>query len=145
MSMTKLSTKQRTQERIRIVQEYLLMDFPTCDIITQCQQKWGITDRQIYRYIKKGLESFQKMNEYAIDKKRAYYIHRRKKLLRELGEDYRKTPAGVSAMEKILQGIEKLEGLHVEKHDITTKGESLNEAFYQFLMQTSEKQADGSK
>ena len=39
------------EKRIRVVQEWILEDWPSVDIIAQLAQKWGVGDRQSKRYI----------------------------------------------------------------------------------------------
>lgn len=112
--MTKVD-KVEQQRRIRIVQEWILQDFPTSDIAQNCVNKWGISERHAMRYIAWANDGFAKITEKKLEKRLNYHIQRRQKLLRDLEEKYKKHPAGISVQLDILQDLAKLEKLYTLK------------------------------
>lgn len=111
--------KLEMQRRIRIVQEYILQDHITTDIVNNCVKQWGISERQAMRYIAAANEAFAKITEHRLEKRLNYHIQRRHKLLRDLGEQFKKTPAGISTQLNILEDIAKLEKLYTIKVEHT--------------------------
>lgn len=98
-------------KRVRVVQEYILMDYPKSDIIAQCVQKWGITSRQAYTYVDKAYDEFEKINEKDLRRNLNYHIQRRKKLLRNMDPEESKTAAGTRAALQVLDSLAKFEGV----------------------------------
>jgi hypothetical protein len=109
------SDKLEKEKRIRIVQEWILQDFITTDIVNQCVNKWGVSDRQAMRYLSSANEAFAKITEKKLESRLNYHIQRRNKLLRDLDPGDRKTPAGINCQLNILQDIAKLEKLYTLK------------------------------
>ncbi|HJV19297.1 MAG TPA: hypothetical protein VJ552_05405 [Sediminibacterium sp.] len=103
--------------RVRAVQEWLLQDHQTTDIIRQGTQLWNVSKRQVQRYIDTAKEGFREANEDVIEKKKAYYIQRSKKMLRDLEARHKNTPSGIFAQMAVLQFQAKIEGVMVDKHD----------------------------
>lgn len=113
-------------KRIRIVAEWILSDCLTSDIITQGQQKWNVSERQMKRYIKEAHESFvQITEEKGLKARMNWHIHRRLKAIRDMDAALKKTPAGVSVINNTLDSIAKIEGVFVEKVDHTSKGKEV--------------------
>lgn len=85
-------------------------------------EKPGATERQAYRYISNANDAFAKITEKKLERRLNYHIQCRNKLLRDLEEKQKKTPAGIGVQLNILQDIAKLEELYtlkVEVQDLT--------------------------
>jgi hypothetical protein len=113
--------KLEKEKRIRIIQEWMLQDHITNDIVNKCVLSWGISDRQAMRYIADAKKGFSKATEKKLDQRMNYHIQRRNKLLRDLDPQYRKTPEGIRAQLKVLSDIAKLEQLYTLKIEVGTK------------------------
>ncbi|MFZ4412461.1 MAG: hypothetical protein ACOYOV_05195 [Bacteroidales bacterium] len=105
------------EKRIRSVQEWLMSGQCTTDIITQCVNLYGISSRQAYTYLKKAYKEFKKISEEQIEERRSFHIEARLKLYRDLKDKNTSKSAAVAV--DILKDIAKLEGLYVEKQEIT--------------------------
>lgn len=103
------------QRRVRIVLDWILQDHITSDIVNYSIKQWGISERQAMRYIGMANEEFSKITEKRVEKRLNYHIQRRHRLLRDLGEAHKKTPAGISVQLNILEDIAKLEKLYTIK------------------------------
>lgn len=108
------ANKVETQRRIRIVQEWILQDYGTPDIIQQAMQIWNIAQRQAYRYLYYANRFFQEKDELSMRAKVSYHVARKKKLIREMDPEERKTAAGVAAVNKVLDSIAKLQGITMD-------------------------------
>jgi hypothetical protein len=100
------------QRRIRSVQDWILKDYFTTDIIESCIAKWGVSRAQAYRYLADANHEFGKVTEKNLEKRLYYHIQRRNKLLRDLDEKSKTSPAGIDAQLRILQDIADLEQLY---------------------------------
>lgn len=105
------------EKRLRIVQEWLLQDHTTSDIVTQGVAKWGISKRQVERYVADAYEAFRRMTESSTERRLYYHIQRRMKLLRDM--ERKQSPSGVSVSLSILDSMAKLEGLAINKHELS--------------------------
>lgn len=105
------SDKLELQKRIRVVQDYILQDHLTVDIINQCIVQWNVTERQAYRYLWAAKLFFIEKDKSDVEKKKAIYLARKKKLLRDMDPQEKKTAAGVSAINRVLDSMAKLEGV----------------------------------
>jgi hypothetical protein len=54
-------------KRVRILQEWLIDDWPVQDIITQIKSKWGLEDRQAKRYIAEAWEGWNEAEQEKVD------------------------------------------------------------------------------
>lgn len=108
------ANKAETQRRIRIIQEWILQDYVTSDIIQQACQTWNITARQAYRYLYYANRFFQEKDQLSLQAKVSYYVARKKKLLREMDPAERRTAAGVAAANKVLDSMAKMQGVTME-------------------------------
>lgn len=113
--MSKKVDKIEYEKRVRIVQEWILEDWPSCDIIAQIVQKWGLEDRQAKRYISEARKRWADDDREVIDRKRRIKIMSLKKLKRSLQDRYKGTPQGINAVVAVEKEIIKLEGLEVPK------------------------------
>lgn len=113
--MSKKTDDIEYEKRIRIVQEWIIEDWPTADIITQIRNNWTVQDRQAKRYIKEAKERWVSDQEDIIEAKRTLKIEGMKKLKRSLQERYKGTPQGIFAVLSVEKEIIKLEGLERPK------------------------------
>lgn len=97
------------------MQEWIIEDWPTADIITQIRNNWTVQDRQAKRYIKEAKERWVSDQEDIIEAKRTLKIEGMKKLKRSLQERYKGTPQGIFAVLSVEKEIIKLEGLERPK------------------------------
>lgn len=111
--MKKGSTRIETLERIRYVQECLLNDYESGVILKSVTDKWGVTERQGYRYLWAAWRFFENEKKKSIEAKTAYYLNRKRRLIREMDPKEKKTAAGVRTIDKVLNGMAKLEGVSV--------------------------------
>lgn len=115
------------QARLRTVMEWILDDHTYTDIKKSILAKWDISDRQAKRYYADAYELLSEGAEHNIERKKAFYIQRKKKLIRDMDPKEKKTASGVAAINKILDSMAEIEGVKVNKHELTGKnGKDLN-------------------
>lgn len=107
--------------RIRAVQEWILEDHPYSDIIKSIVNKWGISIRQAERYHHLAMRFFEDKHALSMERKKAYYIQRKKKIIRDMDPQFKKTPSGARAINKILDSMAKLEGVVIDKIELSGK------------------------
>jgi hypothetical protein len=98
-------------KRIRIVQEWLIEDWPSTDIIMQIFQKWGVGERQAKRYISVARQLWVSDEQAVIEQRRKFKVQSLKKLKRSLLDRFKGTPAGIRAIIAVEKEIIKLENL----------------------------------
>lgn len=98
-------------KRIRVVQEYLLLDYSKGDIAAQCVAKWGVSTRQGYNYIEKAYAAWEEINEKERKRLQKYHVQRRMKLLRNMDPAEAKTAAGTRAALEVLKDLAKFQGV----------------------------------
>lgn len=103
------------EKRIRLVQEWIIDDWPTVDILTQIFTKWGVQERQAKRYISEARLRWSEDNQELVDRKRSMKIVSLKKLKRSLQERFKGTPEGIRAIVAVEKEIIKLDGLTLPK------------------------------
>jgi len=119
--------KYEIERRIRNVQEWIMDDYPYGDIVRSIVNKWGLSERQAQRYIKTAYEEFRDKEDLSIESKKAYYIKRKKKLIRDMDPRVKTTASGARAINKILDSMAELEGIKINKIQLTGKnGEPLD-------------------
>ncbi|PHQ27862.1 hypothetical protein [Leeuwenhoekiella nanhaiensis] len=116
------ATKIEKEKRIRQCQKWLIDCETDTDILKKCQSKWGITRRQSENYLKDAYDGFRKDEEIKIESKRARRIARLNKLIKDMDDQYRKTPQGMNAIGRIEKMIIRLEGSESPRqHQVETK------------------------
>ena len=110
----KKSDRITTEKRVRVVYDWILQDHITTDIITQAVTSWGVSERQAYRYLNTAERLFEEANTRTLIQKKNYYLARKKKLLRDMNPEEKKTAAGVTAANKVLDSMAKLDGVSFE-------------------------------
>jgi hypothetical protein len=116
------SDKFEYEKRLRAVQEWILSNYSSGDIVKQCMQSWGVKERQSRWYMEKAYELFRLANQEDSESLLAGAIERRKKLSREMDADERKTASGTATLLAIERDIDKLRGLYVTKHEVSGPG-----------------------
>lgn len=106
-------------KRIRQVQEWLLQDFITADILRQCVTRWGVSQRQGARYLADARKTFETITEKNLAKRLNYHLHRRTKLLRDIDPKYKNQPQGIAAQLAVLRDIADLEQLYKAKLEVS--------------------------
>jgi len=99
------------EKRVRIVQEWILEDWPSCDIITQIIGQWHLEERQAKRYISEARKRWLVDESMLIEQKRKLKVESLKKIKRSLNAKYKGTPAGIRALVSVEKEIISLEGL----------------------------------
>lgn len=99
------------EKRIRIVQEWIIEEWQSVDIIAQIVTKWELEERQAKRYIAAARLRWQEEEKEHIDALRNQKILKLKKLIRSLKETYKGTPSGIGAILRVEKEIIKLEGM----------------------------------
>lgn len=112
------SSKIEAKERIRYVQELILNDIGSQDIIRAITSKWDVSDRQAYRYLDSANAEFEEKKKLSLERKKAFYKARKLKLIRSMDPDEKKTAAGVTAVNKILDSMAKMDGINMDKLEI---------------------------
>jgi hypothetical protein len=108
------SAKAETQRRIRIIQDWLLQDHVTTDIINNAVASWNISERQAYRYLWAAGKFFKESIRKSMEDKVNYYLARKRKLLRDMDPNEKKTAAGVKAINSVLDSMAKMEGITID-------------------------------
>lgn len=114
MSKLPRASKAQLWERIRNTQELILMDYSTIDIVQSIMTSTGVCERQAKRYYSLALKFLQEKDKQNIEIRKSYYLARKRKLLRNMDPKELRTAAGVTAANKILDSMAKLEGVQVD-------------------------------
>ncbi len=118
---TERASKIEVAKRIRTVQEWILDDHTYSDIIRSSVARWDISERQAERYYAKAFEDFHEATRQSTESLKAYYKKRKMKLIREMDPVLKKTPSGVRAANKVLDSMAKLDGIVIDKIEVTGK------------------------
>lgn len=109
--------------RIRTVAEWILEGYATKDIIQSCESKWGVDERMAYKYRKAAFKIFQETTKGKLDERLAFHVAARMKIFNALKD--KNTPKGSDSALRILDSIARLEGVMVDKVDVTSKGKQI--------------------
>lgn len=132
------------EKRIRIIQEWIIDDWPYADIINQIFAKWEIADRQAKRYIADAKERWVKDQQDVVDAKRALKVESMKKLKRSMKDQYKGTPQGIFAVLAVEKELIKLEGLERPKK-LALTDESGKSIFKEIVHNINFKKCDDDK
>lgn len=117
----KKSDKLETSKRILKVVEWILEDKSRQDILKLCEKEFGVAWRQAERYYLKAHESFVEKNLVSLERKKGYYLQRKRKLISDMPDKQKKTPAGVQAINKVLDSMAQLDGIATTKVEVSGK------------------------
>ena len=115
-------SKDECEKRVRVVFEWILQGYSTCDIIRQICGQWGIGERAAYNLQKKSWLQLQEVNKRTLEEKMAYHIEIRLKLMRDL--KFKTEPNGARAALRIADSMAKIDGI-IAKSD--PKGWAVND------------------
>ena len=116
------SSQLEMSKRVRNCQEWIMNDFTWSDIIQNCMSKWEVSKRTAERYYSKAFHSFKDTLIQDVENRKAYYLQKKKKLIRDMSPEFKKTPAGVNAINKVLDSMANLEGIVITKVEVTGAG-----------------------
>jgi hypothetical protein len=132
------SSKLDKLKRIRLIQELILKDYSTGDIVTHGKEAWGLSERQIHRYISEAYEMFKELSEKNIERRLYFHIQRRMKLLRDL--EKKNTKGSTDTALDILDSMAEIEGLKKKRVEMT--GENGKDLFEGFKIKIKKKVQD---
>jgi hypothetical protein len=115
MSKQDRATKIEKEKRIFIIQGWIIEGVQDRLIVKNSVERWGIDIRQAQRYVREAYESWKKIEGVNIDMKREMKIAKLQQMIRTMKEEYKGTPAGISAIMAVEKEIIKLEGLEPAK------------------------------
>jgi hypothetical protein len=115
MSKQDRATKIEKEKRLFIVQGWIIEGIQDNIIAKNIVERWGLDIRQAQRYVREAYEKWKKIEGINIDMKREMKIAQLKQMIRTMKEDYKGTPAGISAIMAVEDKIIKLEGLEPAK------------------------------
>lgn len=107
--------------KIRAIQEWILEDWPDCDIISQIQNKWSVAEEKAIDYLSEAKNRWLNQPNVLQDDKRKIRIESLKKLKRSLKIEYKGTPEGIKTILQIEREIIQLESNGKQKHTKTIK------------------------
>jgi len=100
-------------DRVRTVQEWLLIGKPVSDIIMNIAQNWNIGERQAHRYIREARKLFIEQNKAKSDEKLAFHISVRTSLYAKALHD-----KDIKTALAIMKDTAELEGLYTKKLEV---------------------------
>ena len=135
----KEANKQKLEQRVLEISKKMLSGKATKEICRMMSLEWGVSERQIQRYISKAYKMWHKEYQKRLKSGLDYHMAIRMKLYEEAYSGklvketkYEKgrpvTTEGMVGQDfrlclEIAKDIAKLEGLYVEKHDVKVEGE----------------------
>lgn len=105
--------KIESDARVRQIMEWILAGNLSTDIISSCRKKWGIAERQAYKYLGFAREEIKTVQLKEFEDRRAFHLAARMKLFRNVEGKTDAYNASVSL--QILQDMAKLDGVYPEK------------------------------
>lgn len=111
-------------QRIRAVQEWILLGHAHTDIINSCMSTWQITDRQAKNYYRDAYKQIRETTKADLNDRIAFHIAARQMLFRGLKD--KTSPTGARAAIEILKDIAAIEGLYVNRTDLTSGGHQIH-------------------
>jgi len=104
-----------TQMRIKQVQEWILQDWTSIDIVLAVDSLWQIGERQARRYISEAKKRWIQEEDELTENKRKFKVASLKRLKNTMQRNYLGTPAGMLAILQVEKTIISLEGLNRAK------------------------------
>lgn len=135
MNQLQRSTRKQLSDRINYTYELMMNDIPTNEIKRALVNKYDVNVRTVERYIHYAHKFLEEKNEMTRRRKLAWYKARKIRLLRDMDPKEKKTAAGVRSADGVLNSLAKMEGVLVDKVDVTTGGEKINR---QTIIKTSD-------
>lgn len=113
--------KAKLDIKIRAIQEWILEDWPDCDIILQIQNKWDVNESLALEYLTNAKDRWINQPSVLLEDKRKIRIESLKRLKRSLKIEYKGTPEGIKTILQIEREIIQLEHTTKQKHTKTIK------------------------
>ena len=113
------SSKVEMERRLATIREWILADYTYTDIISSAVIRFEVCERQAERYYSKAFQSFKSDNQQTVEHQKAYYKAKKLKLIRDMYPEAKKTPRGVTAINKILDSMAKLDGIMIDKVEVS--------------------------
>lgn len=113
------STKVELAARVNYVYELRMMDMPYCEIVRHIVLKYAVSSKTGERYHFMTNVMMVDKNELSKKKKVAFYKNRKLRALRDMDPAEKKTAAGVMAINKVLDSMAKMDGVLVEKIELS--------------------------
>lgn len=115
MSKKDRCTKVEKENRLFIVQGWIIEGIQDRLIVKKIIEMWQLDVRQAQRYVRDAYESWKKIEGVNLDMKREMKIAELKQLRRSLKDNYKGTPSGIAAIMAVEKEIIKLEGIELPK------------------------------
>lgn len=115
MSKKDRCTKIEKENRLFIVQGWIIEGIQDRLIVKKIIDMWQLDVRQAQRYVRDAYDSWKKIEGVNLDMKREMKIAELKQLRRSLKDNYKGTPSGIAAIMAVEKEIIKLEGLELPK------------------------------
>ena len=127
MSKDSRATNIEKERRVRTVLSWILNDALTHEIIEQCSLMFDVKARMANYYIKEARKRIREIEDKDIEEEIDIAVAQRKKLIRALDKKFKSTPEGLKAQLSVYDSISKLKGHWVQKVDVTSKGQAIEE------------------
>lgn len=115
MSKKDRCTKIEKENRLFIVQGWIIEGIQDRLIVKKISDMWQLDVRQAQRYVRDAYETWKKIEGVNLDMKREMKIADLKQLRRSLKDIYKGTPSGIAAIMAVEKEIIKLEGIELPK------------------------------
>lgn len=119
-------SKKELSDRINYAYELMMADLAPHEIRKVLKEKYGVCIRTAERYYDVAYRFLEQKNEKSRKRKIAWYLARKSRLIRDIAPAEKKTAAGVKAINNVLDSMAKMEGLMVDKVDVTSKGDKIS-------------------
>ncbi|WP_129714655.1 hypothetical protein [Pedobacter sp. SYP-B3415] len=106
-------------KRLRKIQEWILDDFSHRDIVAKGVAEWDVSERTVERYYSDAFKEFRERTRFDTEHLKAYYKSRKRKLIQDMDPVLKKTPAGVRAINKVLDSMAKIDGIVIDKVELS--------------------------
>jgi hypothetical protein len=110
-------------KRVRMVAEWILMGHSTKDIIAESHRQWHVDERMSYKYKKAAFKLFAEANKLVMKESLDLHAALRLRLYNKLKD--KDSPKGADSALRILDSLARLQGLVMDKVDVTSKGEKI--------------------
>lgn len=115
MAKQNRATQIEKEKRIFQIQAWIIEGVQDRLIVKNAITSFGIDARQAQRYVKEAYTSWKKIEGVNIEMKRDMKIAQLEQIKRSLKDQYKGTPAGISAVMAVEKELIKLQGLEPTK------------------------------
>lgn len=121
------STKKQLSDRINYAYELMMNDLPPVEIKRVLCDKYAVDIRTADRYLYCANVFLEEKNELSRKRKVAWYKARKIRLIRDMNPAEKKTAMGVNAINRVLDSMAKMDGVLIDKVDVTSGGEKIQQ------------------